>query len=70
MIYVLFTSESLYHSNVMTPLRFFFSLLYFSVPELFFKNLLRDLISLFAASIRENLNNFYESVLEIFWNEV
>ena len=66
----MFYSHLSHHGNVMTPLRFFFLLLYFSVPEFFFRNLLRDLISLFAASIRANLNNFYESVLEIFWNEV
>ena len=58
-----------HHGNIMTSLRFLF-IFFFSVLGVFFKkSLLSGYVPAIIASIMAQLmNKFYESILEIFWN--
>ena len=74
---VLYTDENLLwstfhwdrgcHGNEMLPLQFLLAFVFLSTRKFFHRNCLRELVLPLVVSI---LNKFYESLLEIFWNEV
>ena len=58
-----------HHGNIMTSLRFLFIFFFLCTRSFFKKSLLSGYVPAIIASIMAQLmNKFYESILEIFWN--
>ena len=54
----------------MTPLCFLLAFVFLSIRKFFFRNRLREIVPPLVATLWHSLNKFYESFLEVFWNEV